>query len=385
MNILHIAPYYPSLSTMHAGGVAMGKEVETLRKQGHEVYTLSFVQKKYDLSLFLKEKSNLSDAIVIDNKRKLKNIVCHPNVPFFFATRCDKEFELKIKKIVIEKNIEAIHGEYSAMLYYLRLKKNFPSLKFVIILHDVTYQSYSRKSKNEKNVLKKIFYTIECKRIKNFEKKWLKKADNVACFSNKDVKLLKNLYGISAKELVTYFNQEKMHDIRLKTKRKEDGFFSIGFIGQMGREENYEAALRLIEIYKSLKFENKKLYIIGANPPDKLKAYSNNNIVITGFVENIAKYTIENCDILCFPLINGAGVKIKVLEGMMSGIPVITNAIGAEGIDNGKYLILSETDEQILASIVGIKNKSLHYRSALEIESAFSWKKTESVLKEIYG
>lgn len=32
MNILHISPYVPSLHTNHAGGVCMGKTVETLRK-----------------------------------------------------------------------------------------------------------------------------------------------------------------------------------------------------------------------------------------------------------------------------------------------------------------------------------------------------------------
>ena len=43
MNILHISPYVPSVHAAHAGGVCMGKEVETLRKK-HNVFVLSFVK-----------------------------------------------------------------------------------------------------------------------------------------------------------------------------------------------------------------------------------------------------------------------------------------------------------------------------------------------------
>ena len=32
MNILHISPYFPSLGANHAGGVCMGKQIETLRQ-----------------------------------------------------------------------------------------------------------------------------------------------------------------------------------------------------------------------------------------------------------------------------------------------------------------------------------------------------------------
>ena len=42
MNILHISPYVPSIHASHAGGVCMGKEVETL-KEKHNVFVLSFI------------------------------------------------------------------------------------------------------------------------------------------------------------------------------------------------------------------------------------------------------------------------------------------------------------------------------------------------------
>ena len=54
MNILHISPYVPSVNTYHAGGVCMGKEVETLASQNN-VYILSFVNEDKEEKIVEKE------------------------------------------------------------------------------------------------------------------------------------------------------------------------------------------------------------------------------------------------------------------------------------------------------------------------------------------
>ena len=50
MNILHISPYFPSTKANHAGGVCMGKEIETLQKW-HQVYVLTFEASEFDEGL----------------------------------------------------------------------------------------------------------------------------------------------------------------------------------------------------------------------------------------------------------------------------------------------------------------------------------------------
>ena len=75
-----------------------------------------------------------------------------------------------------------------------------------------------------------------------------------------------------------------------------------------------------------------RLIIIGNKPPQQLLAYSSNRIIITGFVEDISPY-FKHSLCLVAPLILGAGIKIKIIEAMSAGIPVLTNAIGIEGID----------------------------------------------------
>lgn len=58
--------------------------------------------------------------------------------------------------------------------------------------------------------------------------------------------------------------------------------------------------------------------------------------MITGFVNDTLPY-FESSMCLVAPLVLGAGIKVKILEAMSSGIPVLTNDIGIEGIpaENG--------------------------------------------------
>ena len=101
----------------------------------------------------------------------------------------------------------------------------------------------------------------------------------------------------------------------------------------MNRIENSSSALWFIEnVMPRLKDEDVKFTIIGNKPPQELVNKRSEKIVITGFVDDPAPY-FENAMCLVAPLLLGAGVKVKIIEALSSGVPVITNDIGIEGID----------------------------------------------------
>lgn len=384
MNILHIAPYYPSVNAMHAGGVAMGHEIDSLKKLGHKIFVVTFVQEEYDHQLYINEHGDCDDCVVLNRKRKILNVLRHPLCPAFFATRMDSEFFEKVQLSIKRNDIQAIHLEYSSMLWCLRLKQVMPGLKFVSVLHDVTVQGYERKTECEKNWFKKLMLKVETNRIFKYENRYLKKCDEIVTLSEKDQKLISEKYQLSAHRINTYFGLNDIIKKKEKTHRQYDGYYSICFIGQMGRKENEEAAIRLISIFERVAIENKKLYIVGAKPSKRLLEYSSESVVVTGFVDDIDNYVLRNCDMACFPLISGAGIKTKVLEAIALEIPVITNDIGAEGIDETyEYLIPAESNDDFIRQI---NENSIRKRTLPQtFYTKFSWNVTEQILKAIYG
>ena len=161
-------------------------------------------------------------------------------------------------------------------------------------------------------------------------------------------------------------------------------------MGKMDRQENTDAAKRLIDIYQMLPSTDAELYIVGANPPEALQSLGNEKIHITGFVEDPGEY-MKRAKIAAFPLKAGAGVKIKVLNAMNLGIPVVTTMVGAEGIDeDGEAILLAETEAEFVEKIEMLLNddelcKEIASKEIKLIKDRFSWEKTQKVFEELYG
>ncbi|PAX49801.1 hypothetical protein CK510_27700 [Brunnivagina elsteri CCALA 953] len=123
----------------------------------------------------------------------------------------------------------------------------------------------------------------------------------------------------------------------------------------MNRSENEEAILHFIDNCFQFLLEKDrdfKLYIVGSNPSAKITNFASKNIIITGFIENPIDF-FERAEIGIVPLKKGAGIKLKTLEMLQAGLPVISTSIGAEGINNvGKKLIVSDNFQEWIDLII---------------------------------
>ena len=83
MNILHISPYVPSVHASHAGGVCMGKELETLDEANGDIVDLCINPKKgYDL---LKNSSFNFKGVLIQpgaESKEIKELLEEKGIPY---------------------------------------------------------------------------------------------------------------------------------------------------------------------------------------------------------------------------------------------------------------------------------------------------------------
>src|SRR6266508_2154799 len=66
-------------------------------------------------------------------------------------------------------------------------------------------------------------------------------------------------------------------------------------------------------------------------------------IGVLGEVPSAAEF-LRSLSVLLYPLERGSGVKVKVLESIASGLPVVTTPAGAEGIDGGDGVLIEDSD-----------------------------------------
>lgn len=257
--------------------------------------------------------------------------------------------------------------EWTWMLLFIdRVMKYFPDSKYVASEHDVSFLGAKRELNQAKGI-RKINRKLYYQNLKKRELKSIKKCDYVVTHNDKDRHILLD-NGIEKSKLgviVPYF--EKPDPVP-----RGNTCNDIIFYGAMNRYENEISALWFIKnVMPRIKDLNIRYVIIGNKPSEELKKFSSERIVVTGFVEDIRTY-FSKAKCLAAPIQAGAGVKVKILEAMAMGVPVLTNSMGIEGIDarNGLEYIHCESPEEYENAIRKIVNGEVctEKMSKLEVE-----------------
>jgi glycosyltransferase involved in cell wall biosynthesis len=91
------------------------------------------------------------------------------------------------------------------------------------------------------------------------------------------------------------------------------------------------------------------------------------------------------------PLRAGGGVRMKILEGMALGVPMISTAVGAEGLDleSGRELIIADTPERLAAEAVKLlRDPAAAARLARQARETavrrFGWAPVVARLERVY-
>ena len=234
--------------------------------------------------------------------------------------------------------------------------------------------------------IKKLILKSESKRVRRAEIKYSKLYDKTIFVSDKE-----------ANEINRRCSFNKAYTVRLGVDYKyysnmpdlviEPG--SLAFLGNLKVAANIDSLLYIInEILPRLDFDY-KLHVIGSVDKEFSDKYSSENVIFYGRVGDV-RQVIGRCKLFLSPIAYGTGIKTKILEAMAMGIPVITNTIGAEGIDgkNGVHFIVKDSADDIALAVNNMMDSDNHVMidSARKlIEEKYEWEKIYSDLAEVVG
>lgn len=338
--LLWISPYVPFDKVAHAGGKIHNYYLKELNKKNiFDIHLISFSNIKDKEKLDLDEYKISNDITFYQwegfdgLKLKISNNLSRMNIYGKFAGLTTSFFAKHVMKSVLNLknngyNPDIIILQWTEMVFLKdEIARIYPNAKFVCIEEDVSFLGYERKYKSASNFLKKSFLKNKYEQIKKVELDKLNSSDLVILNNHKDEKLvLENNLKSNIWVWCPYF-QNSLNINRENINK------NILFYGAMFREENWKSALWFIDNVMPLIKDKEVNFIVAGNRPNpELVKRNSDNVKILGFVEDISEY-FQTSLCMAAPLLLGAGVKIKVLEAMSSGIPVLTNEIGIEGIN----------------------------------------------------
>jgi glycosyltransferase involved in cell wall biosynthesis len=135
-----------------------------------------------------------------------------------------------------------------------------------------------------------------------------------------------------------------------------EGREGILFVGGFQHAPNLDAALVLVHEVMPLvwrELPDCKLTIVGPHGPPEIHALASPLVEVAGWVPEIEPL-LDGARVMVAPLRYGAGMKGKVTQSLAAGLPVVTTAIGAEGLSltSGEHLFVSDDVEGIAAEVV---------------------------------
>jgi glycosyltransferase involved in cell wall biosynthesis len=277
-----------------------------------------------------------------------------------------------IKSISRDKYDIVIFEHLESLIAWKKIKRFFPNAKIIFDAHNVDHILLSNQRDN-----------LELKKIKEQEASLYNKCDLILACSTKDAGVFEEINQhkipvyIVPNGIDTSLNPYSLPDFS-----KSFQFIFCGSLDYAPNQLGLCWFLQSVWPVMVKKYPQIVLMIVGrGNPGSTLSALLQNqpSIHFIGEVDDtIPYYRKAQCSIV--PLLHGSGTRLKILEAMSLGIPVISTAVGAEGIrySNGENIIIAETANEFSAAI-GRLYEQPGYFSAISkngrelVEQEYSW------------
>lgn len=135
-----------------------------------------------------------------------------------------------------------------------------------------------------------------------------------------------------------------------------EGREGLLFVGGFQHMPNLDAAVVLVREIMPLVWRELPectLTIVGPDAPPEIDALASRRVTVAGWVPDMTPL-LEESRVMVAPLRYGAGMKGKVTQSLAAGLPVVTTAIGAEGLSAtpGEHLLVADDLEELAAGII---------------------------------
>ena len=159
------------------------------------------------------------------------------------------------------------------------------------------------------------------------------------------------------------------------------------FMGTMSYYPNIDAMRYFFdEMYALLQQQvpNVRVLIVGQNPVPEIRALGERypNVTVTGRVPDVRPY-LAQAHVLMVPLRLGGGTRLKIVEAMAAGVPVVSTRVGAQGlldVAQEGAIALADTAHEFVEAIVHLLQSPDHVADMVQkarrlAEERYSWRK----------
>jgi glycosyltransferase involved in cell wall biosynthesis len=236
---------------------------------------------------------------------------------------------------------------------YIATTHGLPGAR-VLTAHNVDSLIWQRYYETERHPLKRWYIQQQWRKFQRYERRLFAEVTRVVAVSDEDAALMREHFGVAHVDVVdngvdrTYF----AHVVADSDPRR------ILFLGSLDWRPNLDALeVMLDRIFPQVLAQEPaaRLCVVGRNPSASLvrRLQSAPGVELHANVADVRPY-LGACGMLAVPLRIGGGSRLKILEALAAGLPVISTRIGAEGLhlQGGRDLVVVEGVEEMAGALV---------------------------------
>jgi glycosyltransferase involved in cell wall biosynthesis len=237
---------------------------------------------------------------------------------------------------------------------YAAVLDQLAGVRRLIMAHNVESLIWRRYAETENNPLKRWYIRRQWGKFRRFEQRVSGEADQVVAVSDADAALFRKEF-IAPRVAVVENGVDTSFFVptgQLRDPRR------ILFLGSLDWRPNLDAVRQLLDrIFPSVRAMEPlaRLEIVGRHPPEWLRrrCAAESEVELHGDVADVRPH-LARCGMLVVPLRIGGGSRLKILEALACGVPVVSTVVGAEGLhlEPGCHLCVVPAINEMAAAIM---------------------------------
>jgi polysaccharide biosynthesis protein PslH len=298
------------------------------------------------------------------------------------------EFSTKLQVIVREWQPDIVQAEFHLMCQYI---PGLGPARPPVVLNQHEPGTEAIRDRRRAGLVKGRFMpSLEERAWRRYERKLQKWVNAVVVFTERDREAVRGLCPNTRIEVISPGTPLRQPALSPTGHGKP----ALLFFGNYLHAPNVDAALRLARCIVPLARQQTPdlaLWLPGDQPPEELRQLGGEGVVVPGRVADLTPY-LDSAAAVIVPLRLGGGMRVKVIETLAAGKPLIASRLAVDGLNlvDGEHVLLAETDAEFAEAATSLladpgKRAALGQRGREWARDNLSWDRSARQYVALHG
>ena len=271
-------------------------------------------------------------------------------LPYSVATHASPALADAVRAHAADNEVDVWHCEWTPYAQVLNdaLGEQLAEARWSVMAHNVESLIWQRYAEAADNPMKRWYIRQQHRKFERFERWAYTTATAAIAVSREDAALMRSEFSATRTYIVENGVDVDFFQPQRDVERRPEQML---FMGSLDWRPNQDAAVQLLtEVLPQTRahIPHATAVLVGRRPPEWLRAQvaATPGAELHADVPDVRPF-LARCGFLVVPLRIGGGSRLKILEALAAGTPVVSTRVGAEGLELAADRDLLVTDTQI--------------------------------------